>query len=133
MTQDLDQPPLYEAIVNVRAENVGAEVTTDVVAMCAWERLSGQQRREALPMLLTVFAMRVHDEEHSRQLDAAARDETHTYLAEFDMAMLWDSAATPANAFGEVPADIDSLRNVLCELELLQHRLAMRDNDQEGK
>lgn len=133
--QELQTPPLYQAILDVTAENGDGECTLDAIGMVAWERLSGVQRRDALSSLLTVYVTRVREEESSLRLERAAGDDTHTYLAEFDMAMLWDAALTPANAFGEVPADIDALRNVLCELELLQHRLAMRDadpSDQEG-
>jgi hypothetical protein len=135
MSQDTETSGLYDAILAVRAENAGEEVTFESIGLVAWERLSGAQRREALSDLLTVYATRVSEEESMRQLDRAAWDDTHTYLQEFDTAMLWDSASTPANRFEEVPANADALRNVLCELELLQHRLAMRDSDtsdQEG-
>jgi len=134
MNQEVDTPPLYQAILDSFAENAEASVPAETIGMLAWERLSGAQRRDALASVLAVYVMRVHEEEHARRLDTAARDDTHSYLQDFDVAMLWDSASTPANQFEEVPANADALRNVLSELELLQHRLAMRDADEtEGR
>jgi len=135
MSPDTDVSPLYDAVTAIRAENGDAEVSADAIGMCAWERLSAKQRREALSTLLTVYVMRVAEEQAAQQLERAAWDDTHTYLQEFDTAMLWDSVHTPANKFDEVPADINSLRNALCELDLLQHRLSMRDTKttEEGK
>lgn len=138
MSQDLETPPLYQAVLDCIAECAGGDVAAESIGLVAWERLSGKQRREALPNLLTAYVIRVHREEAEKVLEAAAWDDTHTYLAEFDTAMLWDSVNTPANKFDEVPVDINSLRNVLFELDLLQHRLEMRDaeaaaDDTEGQ
>lgn len=137
MSPETDICPLYEAVIEVTAEGAGETVSAESLGMVAWERLSGDQRRAALSTLLVTYVMRVHREESERQLEQAVWDDTHTYLAEFDTAMLWDSVHTPANKFDEVPADINSLRNALCELDLLQHRLAMRDakptTESEGK
>jgi|GEM_PF-4246283 len=125
MNHDVDTPALYREVMAELETSDG--VTFNAIGVVAWERLSGEQRREALPLLLGAYALTCFEEERVRQRVEAAEDPTRTYLGDHDTALLWDSVGTPANQFDEVPADINALRNVMCELELLQHRLAMRD------
>lgn len=117
--------PLYTAVLRVLRGSEG-ETTTEV-GLRAWWLLPVEQRLEELPNALGAYVARVADEERSRQMDEVAVDRTHTYLDGHDMAMAWDAALADPDQHDEIPVDRQALINILCEVELLQHRLAMRE------
>lgn len=122
-------PPLYAAVLETGTRLMKQHprgVSTETIGITAWNSLAPEQRREELGHVLGAYVSRVHDEERTKTLEARAADPTHTYLDDHDVTILSDSTATTANDYGEVLADRVALFNVLCELELLQHRLAMR-------
>lgn len=125
-------PPMYAAVVQATKRllaNLGDEASYEQIGMAAWETLHAVERITELPKVLAAYARRVHDEEQLMRLEVTARDDAHTYLGEDDAAVLWDSTHHAPDVHGEIPVERQALLNVLCELELLQHRLAMRDQD----
>lgn len=120
-------PPLYAAVLATQdcLLRDPAGTTFEEIGTVAWRSLTKAEQRGALPRVLGAYVHLVHDEERARRLDREARDTTHTYLGEFDAGCLWDAATLSPDTAGEVPADRQALLNVLCELELLQHRLAI--------
>lgn len=97
------------------------------VGSTAWRNLTDEDRGEALALMLGSYAADVcveaNDQQHEERLAQDAADPGKGYLAEGDTSSLWDSVFANAE---EVEVDRQSLMNVLCELELLQYRLAMR-------
>lgn len=94
----------------------------------AWRQLTPVQQARALDGLFVAYIVRLYDEERTQQLDTAAADETKTYLEPDDEHLLADSLAG-AEAIGP-DAQVDgvcasALANVLSELDLLRHRVAM--------
>ncbi len=123
-------PPLYRAVLDAREELQRATrggVSVQDIGLRAWDALNVDQRRAALSGVLFAYAERVFDEERARQLDQKAADVTHTYLDLDDVQMLWESALVEADDYEQVVANKAALINVLAELELVQHRLAMRN------
>ncbi|MEU8151703.1 hypothetical protein [Nonomuraea sp. NPDC048901] len=101
----------------------------------AWDSLTSKQREEALSSLFHSYALLIHDEDNERRLDAKANDGT-SYLSPGDVSTLWEYVDDKPNKHGEVRADRAALMNVLCEIELLQHRLTRfqnRDDSGESK
>lgn len=125
-------PPLYAAVLEARGrllKQYPKGVSADAIGLTAWTSLTAAERRDELPHVLGSYVIRVYDEEHSKTLTEHAADPTHTYLGDHDEAILWDCAVETPNGDGEVPANRRALLNVLCELELIRHRLAMRDQN----
>jgi hypothetical protein len=125
-------PPLYAAILDVVGRalvNDGDSVSLEGAGLQAWQHLSPVERAESLPALLGAYTRLVHDEETSKRMERRANDSTHTYLDDLDTTLLWEATQSPADRQGQVRAERNALLNVLCELDLLQHRLAMRDAD----
>lgn len=125
-------PPLYAAVLrsgDLLREEYPNGVSTETIGITAWNGLTNFQRSAELPHVLGTYVSRVYDEENSKVMERRAADPAHTYLGDHDTAMLWDSAMDRPNEFHEVPANREALMNVLCELELLQHRLAMHNAD----
>lgn len=120
--------PLYAAVLRVLKDPADSG-TTDEIGLRAWQSLSWDQRRGDLPFALGAYVGRVIDDENSRRLDEAAADRTHSYLDDHDWASVWDSAMGDPDYHGDVEVNRQSLINVVYELELLQHRLAMRDQE----
>lgn len=96
----------------------------------AWRDCTEYERTVALNGLFTAYAMRILDEERQQRLAAAAKDDI-TYLEKDDV--FWvqqafspevDITSEFAIAEGVLAAPLD---RVLRELELLQFRLAMKD------
>lgn len=86
------------------------------------------QRREMLTCDVRTFLMLLATVDETRvSKDEAARDTTHSYLDDVDVQALWDEALAPPDEDGAVSVGRQELINVLCELELLQHRLSMRE------
>lgn len=101
----------------------------------AWSALNQEQRAEALSPLFHAYWSLLHDEDNERRLDEQADDGT-SYLKSGDVSNLWAYADDKPNEHGEIHADRASLVNVLCEIELLQHRLTRftnRDDSGESK
>jgi hypothetical protein len=120
-------PPLYAATLAEfkRLVTNGNGATFEEIGMAAWRRLSARDQNAAFPCALGAYVMRVREEEQAKRLDTHATDPTHTYLDEHDTAILWDSVHGRPNDDCEVLADRQALMNVLCELELVRHRLNM--------
>lgn len=119
-------PPLYAAVLETNKALYNG-MTTERLGLVAWGALTPLQQAEALPYILGVYVHRVYEDERMRRLDRHAADTTHTYLDDADTLTLWD--AVHDSSTDEVFTDRAALLNVLCEVELLQHRLAMRDTD----
>lgn len=101
----------------------------------AWDSLTTEQRAEALNSLFYAYALLIHDEDNERRLDHDADNGT-SYLKPGDVALLWEYTHAAHNEHGEVLVDHAALLNVLCEVELLQHRLTRfqnRDDSGESK
>lgn len=108
-------------------------VITEAIGLHAWDSLDHEQRIQAFPYALGAYVRRVLDEENMRVMDRAVRDTTKTYINAHDVVSLHDSLDGLHHRFGkgaEVIAEVDAeaLHNVLGELELLQHRVAMLQN-----
>jgi hypothetical protein len=104
---------------------------TSLIGLRAWQRLDPQAQARQMPSLLGCYVRRVIDEENSRLLDRAARDTGKSYLGDFDLDSLTDSLFGVRELLGhgidvDVTVNAEALANVLAELELVQHRLAMR-------
>lgn len=104
----------------------------DVIGLHAWNELDEAQRKAELPHLLGCYVRRVSEEENARNMEVAVRDTTKTYIDDFDVTILWEDLYPVLHKIGkgvdiEVTVNAGSLVNVLSELSLLQHRLAMRD------
>lgn len=125
-------PPLHVAIqrtwnsITARGQNNASDTE---IGMRAWSQLTFDERLSQIPFLLGCYVRRVFDEEAAKRMVRAAEDRTHTYLDEHDMASAWDSAMGDPDHHGDVEVSRESLINILCEVELLQHRLAMRDRE----
>jgi hypothetical protein len=123
-------PPLYAAVLENSTRLLKQHprgVSVDAIGLAAWMSLTAAERNEELPHVLGSYVTRVHDEEGAKSLTERAVDPTHTYLAEGDKASLWDCATAVPDEHGEVTADRQALLNVLCELELIRHRLDMHE------
>jgi len=108
----------------------GRSVPVDEIASHAWAHLTEQQRADAVSVLMTSYASQVHYEQAEQSHTRAASDpDVTTYLGDFDMAMLWDTHADTTSGPDETTVDRRALLNVLCEVELLRHRLAMARNE----
>jgi hypothetical protein len=93
----------------------------------AWSVSTEAQRADALGSLFHAYWVLLHDEDNERRLDVKADDGT-SYLKPGDVATLWTYTEDRPNEHGEVRADRGLLMNVLCEVELLQHRLTRFTN-----
>lgn len=123
-------PPFYAAVLETEAllcKQKPNGFSFEELGVKAWATLSLADKQCDLPYVLGAYARVVRDERQERQRDQHAADLTHTYLDDSDTSVLWDATVGTPDEDGAVPALRDALLNVLCELELLQHRLAMRD------
>lgn len=128
-------PPLYAAVLENSTRLLNQHprgISTDAIGLAAWNSLTATERRNELPHVLGAYVTRVHDEENTKTREVRAADPTHTYLGDHDEAILWDCAAATPDEDDEVPANRQAIVNVLCELELIRHRLAMRDATKGG-
>jgi hypothetical protein len=123
-------PPFYAAVLENSSrllKNYPRGISRDAIGLAAWTALAPIERRDGLPHVLGAYVGIVHDEERTKNLAQRAADPTHTYLGDHDEAILWDCITAAPDEGGEVSADRQSVLNVLCELELIRHRLEMRD------
>ncbi|MHA6762076.1 hypothetical protein [Streptacidiphilus sp. PAMC 29251] len=139
LAEDMLEPGLYQKVIaefDKLANKPGASI--NLVGLRAWEQLPAQQRSRDWPHVLGVYVLRVMEEENSKRTDREARDTTRTYLGDHDVASLSDSLHSVREFLGHgidvnVNVNAEALANVLAELELLQHRVAMlrnQDGDQ---
>ncbi|MBZ3918173.1 hypothetical protein [Streptomyces acidiscabies] len=132
-----NSPDWYAAIQQSRTllhrENPsGVDCTT--IGHHAWRQLTPIQQAKALPDLFTAYLVQLHEEERAAKLQATAS--VKTYLEGDDEYILQD-ALQGVRPIGEDTV-IDgvcasALANVLDELDLLRHRLAMRDRKEGGQ
>lgn len=102
----------------------------------AWQQLPPEERATALYRLFRAYFWQIHEEEQRASLDQAAADPAKTYLGPDDESLLYESLSY-AERDSQGPDKVatvlaDSLANVLAEVELLRHRVAMRDAKREG-
>ncbi|MFF7192645.1 hypothetical protein ACFZAM_02865 [Streptomyces sp. NPDC008079] len=93
----------------------------------AWQKITPIQRAHALDPLFHAYVLRVYDEERAAQLGAAV-DEGRSYIEPDDEHLLAESLLDVD--FSDPDAQVDgvlasALSNVLSELDLVRHRLAM--------
>lgn len=124
---------LYAAVQEARSrlhrERPGG-VDVALIGHMAWRELTPLQQARALDGLFVAYIVRLHDEERAAKLDAAAA-EAKTYLEGDDEHLLHDALGSvrPIGEDTEVTVCASALANVLDELDLIRHRLAMRDQD----
>lgn len=100
----------------------------------AWRQLTPIQQAKALDGLFVAYIVRLHDEERASRLDAAAAT-VKTYLEGDDEHILYDALGTvgrPIAEDAEVAVCASALANVLDELDLVRHRLAMARREADG-
>lgn len=122
---------LYGAVQEARAklhrEHPGG-VDVARIGHEAWRQLTPMQQAQSLDGMFVAYIVRLHDEERAQQLDTAAADKTKTYLEPDDEHILADSLAGADSLGPDAQVDgvcASALSNVLSELDLLRHRLAM--------
>lgn len=106
--------------------NTGHLVDMADIARHAWDRLTEQERADATPQLLVAYVTKVSYEESEKVYarDAADPDVT-TYLRDSDVPLLWEAHANPNGGPDQAVVDRGALLRLLCEDELLRHRLDM--------
>lgn len=128
-----DTSAFYGAIQEARAklhrEHPGG-VDVTLIGHEAWRQLTPVQQAQAFDGLFVAYIVRLHDEERAAKLNAVAA-EVKTYLQGDDEHILHDALGTvrPIGEDTEVKACASALANVLDELDLLRHRLAMAKHD----
>jgi len=102
------------------------------IGWVAWRELNDEQRGLALNQLFTDYYIAVVAEEREERLAQDAAN-GKTYLEGWEPSSLHDAviSAGLTEDDAEVTVDARALHGVLSELELLQHRLAMRDRERE--
>lgn len=127
----------YAAIQQSRTilhrENPGG-VDCSTIGHHAWRQLTPVQQAQALPGLFTAYIVQLHEEERAAKLQAMAS--VKTYL-EGDDEYILHGALEAVRPIGE-DTEVDgvcasALANVLDELDLLRHRLAMRDQNGDAR
>lgn len=104
----------------------GHMVGMDDIARHAWDRLTEQERADAIPQLMVSYVTRVSYEESEQVYARAAADPNlRSYLRDHDIVSLWESHADPTGGPDQAVVDRKALLNLLCEDELLRHRLDM--------
>jgi hypothetical protein len=120
----------YAAVQEARArldrERPGGAHTSDI-GHEAWRQLTPVQQALALDGLFHAYIMRLHEEERAAQRDREMSDEPTTYLEPFDETLLTDAVVSvePLGPETQVTVYASALQNVLLEVDLLRHRLAM--------
>lgn len=134
-TTDTELPPLYTAVLAAMnaTRAAGSEpMRLDDIGQAAWNSLTPYKRRAALPSILGIYVQRVIDEQHALAADHDAHNpDLHTYLDPADEAIAWD-AYHDDNSTGQSTIERDTLLNILCELDLLRHRLDMARRQNEA-
>lgn len=130
-------PGLYQEVLAEfdRIAKAGSGEVMQIIGMRAWSRLTDEQKVRDWPHALASYVHQVMDEENAKVIDRALRSAT-TYLGDHDVVMLTEALHSVRDLIGngiEVDIDVDAqaLANVLDELELLQHRVAMLRAEQD--
>lgn len=106
--------------------NTGHMVSMSDIARHAWDRMTEQERADAIPQLLAAYVTKISYEEAEKVYAAAAADpDVHSYLRPNDVPLLWESHADPTGGPDQAVVDRGALLRLLCEDELLRHRLDM--------
>lgn len=122
----------YAAFMQARQaldhETVGKGYDTAQVGWRAWRELDGEQRRDALEALFAVYYSRIREEEHYEQLDGYVA-EGKTWLRGWEEGSLHDAVISVdlTDEDAEVTVNADALYRVLSELDLLKHKLTMKE------
>jgi hypothetical protein len=112
-------------------ETPGSWIDVKDIGHAAWRELTPIQQAKSLDGLFVAYVLRINDEQRAARLNQAAA-EVKTYLEPDDEHLLYD-ALSAVRPIGEDTA-VDgvcasALANVLNELDLLRHRLAMARQD----
>ncbi|MEU0786998.1 hypothetical protein ABZ341_36230 [Streptomyces sp. NPDC006173] len=120
---------VQEARAKLHREQAGS-IDVARIGHEAWRQLTPVQQAQSLDGLFVAYIVRLHDEERFARLSAAAA-EVKTYLAPDDEHILQDALGTvrPIGDATEVSVCASALANVLDEIDLLRHRLAMAKPD----
>jgi uncharacterized protein with beta-barrel porin domain len=122
----------HQAVMRDEEQDV---TSTDVVRR-AWDQLSAEQQTKAMDVLFNAFYHQTHAVRKRLELESKA-PEGGTYLEHGDLDII-DNTLSGAMALGGgeslddlmpggmLPIHIDLLQRLVSELELLQHRLAMK-------
>ncbi|MFE9432188.1 hypothetical protein [Streptomyces sp. NPDC006640] len=126
---------VQEAQAKLHREDPGAWIDVKAIGHAAWRELTPVEQAHALDDLFVAYIMRIHDEQRADRLDKAAA-EVKTYLVPDDEHLLQDALSAvdrPIPEDAEVKVCASALANVLDELDLIRHRLAMRDQTGDEK
>lgn len=112
-----------------RIATAGRGEVMQTIGVRAWSRLTVEQQIRDWPHALASYVHQVMDEENSKQMERAVQSAT-SYLGDFDVTVLTESLHAVRDLIGngievDVEVDAQALANVLDELALLQHRVAM--------
>ncbi|MFE4701429.1 hypothetical protein ACFRIC_30645 [Streptomyces sp. NPDC056738] len=124
---------VQEAQAKLHREDPGAWIDVKAIGHAAWRELTPVEQAHALDDLFVAYVLRVNDEQRAARLDQAAA-EVKTYLVGDDEHILQDQLGTvdrPIAEDTEVKVCASALANVLDELDLIRHRLSMRDREGE--
>lgn len=136
-----DASPWYAAVQEARAAALrehatGGGYSSRQVGHNAWRQLTPVQQANALDELFGAYVMRLHMEEMEQQRDQASATAT-TYLAGDEEHDLWEVlSAVPRPIEDDATVDkvpARSLGNVLSELDLIRHRLAMATQEGDAR
>lgn len=101
------------------------------IGTVAMASLTEEQRSEAYVLMIGHYATGIccehNDQENAERLERDAADPATTYLGDIDVGILWDAVLDGKSESTECNREV--LMNVLSELELLQHRLAMSERE----
>lgn len=97
----------------------GYDIT--IVGEHAWSSLPDEHKQSTLRGFFSDYWVAFNDQRNAERFDADSRDGKH-YADGTDVAIVWDAVLTADGE--EATVYRQSLLNVLCELELLQHRIA---------
>lgn len=132
--QDADatlSPGLYQEVLAEfdRIAKAGKGEVVQNIGLRAWSRLTDEQRHRDWPHALASYVHQVMDEENAKVMDRAVQSAT-TYLGDFDVTVLSEALHSVRDLIGngievEIEVDAQALANVLDELDLLRHRVAM--------
>ncbi|MGW7722186.1 hypothetical protein ACWGJ6_02360 [Streptomyces canus] len=123
---------VQEILQKQREEQPGHSIGLIEIGHAAWRNLTPVEQAHTLDTLFTAYIMRVIDEDRERELNAAASSDTKTYLGPDDLPHLAECLAGVDVIDEDAQVEgvfADSLRNVLNEIDLLRHRVAMAKRD----
>jgi hypothetical protein len=131
LAEDMLEPGLYRKVLDEFDKLAGkAGASVNLIGQRAWAQLTEEQQRHQWPHVLGAYVRVVMDEENDRLAERNARDLTKNYADSDDVTSLSDSLFAVEKLLGHgieltVEVDAQALSNVVAEVELLQHRVAM--------